>query len=119
MRQGAVERTLGKLVTDAAFRARFFAEPALASLTAGLALSPVELEALAHLSPRGLAHFSRRLDERIRRLPVAAAPRSTPSGGLDPDDDRLPAESSTGRGTVHGARPPRAGEYHAPVLTPP
>ena len=99
MRQGAVERTLGKLVTDAAFRARFFAEPALASLTAGLALSP-----------RGLAHFSRRLDERIRRLPVAAAPRSTPSGGLDPDDDRLPAASCTGRGTVHGARPPRAGE---------
>jgi hypothetical protein len=81
MRQGAVERALGKLVTDDAFRARFFAEPALASLTAGLALSPVELEVLAHLSPRVLAHCSRRLDDRIRRLPIAAAQRAAPRGG--------------------------------------
>ncbi len=110
MSQGAVERALGKLVTDDAFRARFFAEPALASLTAGLTLSPVELEALAHLSSRVLAHFSRRLDDRIRRLPVEAAQRSAPRRGLEIDDDRPPAESYTGSGTAHGARPPRAGE---------
>ena len=119
MSQGAVERALGKLVTDDAFRARFFAEPALASLTAGLALSPVELEALAHLSPRVLAHFSRRLDDRIRRLPVAAAQRAAPRGGRDTDDDRLPAESSTGRGTAQGARPPRAGDDMASLCARP
>jgi hypothetical protein len=73
MSQGAVEKALGKLVTDDAFRARFFADPAVASLTAGLVLSRVELEALSHLSPQALARFSRRLDDRIRRLPFEAA----------------------------------------------
>jgi Protein of unknown function (DUF1344) len=68
MSQGAVEKALGKLVTDDAFRARFFADPAIASVTAGLALSRVEVEALAHLSPQALARFSRQLDDRIRRL---------------------------------------------------
>ena len=109
MRQGAVERALGKLVTADAFRARCFAEPALASLTAGLALSPVELEVLAHLSPRVLAHCSRRLDDRIRRLPIAAAQRAAPRGGGATDAARLPAASSTGRGTAQGAWPSRAG----------
>jgi hypothetical protein len=110
MSQGAVERALGKLVTDDAFRERFFVEPAVASVIAGLALSRVELEALSHLSPQALARFSRRLDDRIRRLAVAAEQRSAPRGGLDIDDDRLPAGSCTESGTAQGARPPRAGE---------
>jgi len=120
MRQGAVERALGKLVTADAFRARCFAEPALASLTAGLALSPVELEVLAHLSPRVLAHCSRRLDDRIRRLPIAAAQRAAPRGGghrrrpasgrvVHRKGDRARGVALAGRGGqgIPGRPPPR------------
>jgi putative modified peptide len=49
MSQAAVERTLGKLVTDEAFRARFFRNPAAASFGAGLELSQAEVEALSCL----------------------------------------------------------------------
>ena len=110
MSQGAVENALGKLVTDDAFRARFFAAPAVASVTAGLALSRVELEALSHLSPQALARFSRRLDDRIRWLAFAAEQRPAPAGGLDAEDDRPLAGSCTGSGTAQCARTPRAGE---------
>ena len=43
MTQQAVERALGKLLTDENFRERFFAGPELACWEAGFALSPVEL----------------------------------------------------------------------------
>jgi hypothetical protein len=110
MSQGAVEKALGKLVTDDAFRDRFFADPAVASGTAGLALSRVELDALSHLPKQALARFSRRLDDRIRRLPVEAAQRPPLAGGLDADDDRPPAGSCTENGTAQCARRPRAGD---------
>ena len=110
MSQGAVERALGKLVTDDAFRDRFFVEPALASLTAGLALSPVELEALSHLSPQALARFSRRLDARIRRLPVAAAEPVAPDGERHAADDRPLAESYTKEGARAGGAAPEGGD---------
>ena len=51
MTQQAVERALGKLITDEAFRERFFAAPIAACLEAGLTLSAAELEALSRLSP--------------------------------------------------------------------
>jgi hypothetical protein len=108
MSQEAVEKALGKLITDDAFRNRFFAEPAVASVTAGLALSRVELEALSHLSQQALARFSRRLDDRIRRLAFEAAQRSAPASGLDADDDRPLAGSRTESGSAQCARPPRA-----------
>ena len=44
--QNAVERTLGKLLTDDEFCARFFANPAAATWEVGLPLSALELEAL-------------------------------------------------------------------------
>jgi hypothetical protein len=47
--QQAVERALGKLLTDENFRERFFENPEAASWEAGLALSPIELEAHACL----------------------------------------------------------------------
>jgi hypothetical protein len=65
--QQAVERALGKLLTDENFRERFFAGPELACWEAGFALSPVELEALSRLPHEALAHFSEALDKRIRR----------------------------------------------------
>ena len=110
MSQGAVEKALGKLITDDTFRDRFFAGPAVASVTAGLALSRVELDALSHLSQQALAQFSRRLDDRIRRLPVEAAQRPAPAGGLDAEDDRPPAGSCTGSGTAQCAQTPGAGD---------
>jgi len=65
--QQAVERALGKLLTDENFRERFFAGPELACWEAGFALSTVELEALSRLSREALAQFSEALDKRNSR----------------------------------------------------
>jgi hypothetical protein len=81
MSQVAVERTLGKLVTDESFRERFFTDPVAASFKAGLDLSRAELDALAHLSKRTLARFGRLLDDRICRLPVEGDGPPAPAGG--------------------------------------
>jgi len=67
MGQQGVERALGKLLTDEAFRERFFTNPETASWEAGLALSAIELEALSRLSHEALARFSEGLDKRISR----------------------------------------------------
>lgn len=67
MTQQAVERALGKLLTDENFRERFFASPELACWEAGFALSPVELEALSRVSSEALVKFSEALDKRISR----------------------------------------------------
>jgi hypothetical protein len=72
--QQAVERALGKLLTDEAFRARFFAAPESACWEAGLPLSALELEALARLSPDELARFGDGLDERISRACLDPGP---------------------------------------------
>jgi hypothetical protein len=68
MTQHAIERTLGKLATDEAFRARFFENPAAATWEACIPLSPIELEVLSGLSRAAIARFSESLDGRIRRL---------------------------------------------------
>jgi hypothetical protein len=80
--QQAVERTLGKLLTDEAFRERFFAAPDLASWEVGLQLSAVELEALSGLSCGVLARLSEQLDKRICRV------RLEGSGPLSGSDQR-------------------------------
>ncbi len=70
MSQQAVEQTLGRILTDADFRRRFFADPPRAALHAGLTLSPIELDALRWLSEGEMARLGRRLDDRICRLCV-------------------------------------------------
>ena len=75
MTQQAVERALGKLLTDENFRERFFAGPGLACWEAGFSLSPVELEALSRLSYEALAQFSEALDKRISRPCLDPKPR--------------------------------------------
>ena len=72
MSQQAVERAIGKLVTDESFRVRFGAEPARASLEAGLSLSATELTALARVSQEALCRFAETLDDSIRRLAESA-----------------------------------------------
>jgi len=80
MSQQAVERAIGKLVTDESFRARFSADPARASLEAGLPLSATELAALVRVPGEALHRFAEALADSIRRLahpePVGCGPRS-------------------------------------------
>jgi hypothetical protein len=77
MSQQAVERAIGKLVTDEGFRARFVADPARASLEAGLVLSATELTAVARIPGSALQLFASSVDDSIRRLVGDA---STPCG---------------------------------------
>ena len=74
MSQHAVERTLGKLVTDEGFRNAFFRNPDTATLRAGLDLSPEELDALSRIPRAALAALSTRLDDRICRLHIPVEP---------------------------------------------
>jgi len=68
MSQRDVERTLGRLLTDAGFRRGFFRNPARACLELGLQLAAYEIEALLRVPPRGLAGLAAQLDDRICRL---------------------------------------------------
>ncbi len=72
MSQQAVERAIGKLVTDEAFRTAFVEDPQSASLEAGLHLSATELDALTRIPASALEQLAERLDDRICRLPRAA-----------------------------------------------
>jgi hypothetical protein len=72
MSQQAVERAVGKLVTDEAFRTAFVADPQRASLEAGLHLLATELDALTRIPTRALEQLAQRLDDRICRLHGAA-----------------------------------------------
>lgn len=67
MTQQAVERALGKLLTDENFRERFFENPEAASWEAGLALSSIELEALSQVPRSALVRLHDELDKRISR----------------------------------------------------
>ena len=62
MTQQAVERALGKLLTDENFRERFFENPEAAGWEAGISLSPTELDALSRLSRRAVDVLSEDLD---------------------------------------------------------
>src|SRR5260370_35885271 len=68
MSQHAVERTLGKLLTDESFRERFFTTPRETAWAAGLRLSDIELAALSELSRSARGSFSATPDPRICRL---------------------------------------------------
>lgn len=68
MSQKAVERAVGKLVTDVEFRRDFFKAPDAASLRAGLELSAEELDALRRIPPTALARLGDVMDARICRL---------------------------------------------------
>jgi hypothetical protein len=70
MSQRDVERTLGRLLTDAGFRHGFFHDPARACLLLGVQLAPHELEALLRVPRRRLASLSGKLDDRICRLQI-------------------------------------------------
>lgn len=73
MSQSNVERLIGRLVTDEAFRHRFARDP-VATLQAvagsGCELNRCELAALAGLDPRRLARFAEELDSRLQKIEI-------------------------------------------------
>jgi putative modified peptide len=71
MTQRDVERTLGRLLTDADFRRDFFRNPARACLEVGVQLAAHEVDALLRVPTRPLASLARQLDDRICRLQIA------------------------------------------------
>ena len=91
MTRHAVERTLGKLATDEAFRARFFENPAAATWEACIPLSAMELEALSGLSRAAIVRFSESFDGRIRRLCLAGTPSGVPRRAQRPGHERSDA----------------------------
>ena len=70
MSQRDVERTLGRLLTDATFRRDFFTNPARACLEVGVQLAAQEVDALLRVPPRPLASLAKQLDDRICRLQI-------------------------------------------------
>jgi hypothetical protein len=70
MSQTDVERTLGRVLTDAAFWQGFFQDPARACLLLGVQLAPHELEALLPVPRRRLGSLSSKLGDRICRLHI-------------------------------------------------
>ena len=62
-----LQRALGALLLDAAFCERFFINPKSAVWEAGLPLSPIEVEALSHLSRAAIARFRESLHPSVRR----------------------------------------------------
>jgi hypothetical protein len=67
MSQRAVERVLGRLVTDADFRTEFFGEPMSVCRDYGLELTPVEFAALLQIDERALRTLAIHLDPKIVR----------------------------------------------------
>ncbi len=76
MSQRAVEKTLGRLVTDEGFRDLFFRDPQGASLRIGAELSIEELNALTRIPRAALASLCACLDDRICRLHIPSQPLS-------------------------------------------
>ncbi|HEY7518449.1 MAG TPA: Os1348 family NHLP clan protein [Methylomirabilota bacterium] len=66
MSVAGLERALGMLLLDAAFRERFFVNPSAAAWEAGLPLSPIEVDALSRVSRAAIARFRESLEPRLR-----------------------------------------------------
>ncbi len=70
MSQRNVERVIGRLVTDEAFRRQFASDPAAAlreATSGGAELNDCELRALATIDPRAVDRFAEALDPRIHK----------------------------------------------------
>jgi hypothetical protein len=79
MSQGAVERAVGKLITDEGFRDAFYRNPDAAILASGLDLTRQELVALLRIPREVVARFCARLDDRICRIHVPFPSEETKS----------------------------------------
>lgn len=70
MSQRAVEGLLGRLITDKAFRHKFYEEPVASCAQESLEVTQRELEALLRLDELHLEQFAKRLDPKIVRATV-------------------------------------------------
>ena len=71
MCQRSVEKVIGRLVTDEAYRRRFAESPgtALQEMTeSGLELTCLELRALASIDPQLVSLFADAIDPRIQKI---------------------------------------------------
>ena len=70
MSQCSVERVVGRLLTDEAFRRRFTEDPVAAIreiVGRGVELTSLEIQALASIDPRQAARFADAIDPRIQK----------------------------------------------------
>lgn len=70
MSQKSVERVIGRMVTDEAFRDRFEedSDGALETLVEqGIELTAFERQALRSLDPRAVRHFAEAIDPRLQK----------------------------------------------------
>ena len=70
MSQRNVERVIGRLVTDEAFRRQFGEDPEAtleALATGGIELTSCELQALVRIDLRQVARFAEALDPRLQK----------------------------------------------------
>jgi hypothetical protein len=73
MSQRSVERVIGRLVTDEAFRRRFAAQPenALRELIGcSLELTPCEIQALVGIDAQSVERFAEALDPRLQKTDI-------------------------------------------------
>ncbi|HSB69355.1 MAG TPA: Os1348 family NHLP clan protein [Candidatus Methylomirabilis sp.] len=112
MSQAAVEKALGKLITDECFRGRFLADPAAASFSAGLDLSPAELDALSRLPGKAIARFGACLDDRIRRIPLDEEGRPPQEGTAQGRRRRLAGGAGSPCHPVQNAEPDQNQKGH-------
>jgi hypothetical protein len=75
MSQRGVERVLGRLVTDEAFREQFYQDAWIAFVPYATDLTSEELDALRRVPRGALAALCNALDDRICRLTVPTANR--------------------------------------------
>ncbi len=73
MSQRAVERLLGRLMTDGEFRRGFYANPSATCAQESLDVTARELDALLTLGQSRLRAFAKELDARIVRAPLGGA----------------------------------------------
>lgn len=67
MSQPDVEKTLGRLLTDPAFRVRFFTQPASTVAHEGLDLSGTELQQLGRMPIGAVLELASHIDGNLRR----------------------------------------------------
>jgi hypothetical protein len=67
MSQRDVESTLGRLLTDSAFRVRFFTQPASAVASEGLDVSGTEIQQLERMPIGAVLELASHIDGNLRR----------------------------------------------------
>ena len=73
-----VERVIGRMVTDEAFRRRFAQDPAAAIqeiIAGGMELTACEVGALATIDPDRVARLAEAIDARIQKSDLGGGPR--------------------------------------------